>query len=202
MPAVQEIVPRYEFRVFAQNFGLVEDKLRHLARFERYRESVEFYLLSRAGGGDNTKIRDEKLDIKTLLRVERELEQWTVRLKTEFPLAPAGVTELFAILDVPAPELRRDQYSLARFIEELARPHAGLAVARVFKRRYGYKIGNCTAELADLLVNGAAIRTVAVESEDPDAVIETRTKLGLREYQNVSYPLALKRITGLQPPAD
>ena len=73
MPAVQEIVPRYEFRVFAQNFGLVEDKLRHLARFERYRESVEFYLLSRAGGGDNTKIRDEKLDIKTLLRVELPL---------------------------------------------------------------------------------------------------------------------------------
>ena len=199
---MQEIIPRYEFRVFAQNFGLVEDKLQRLAHFERYRESAEVYLLSRTGGDHNTKIRDGKLDIKTLLRVERGLEQWTVRMKTEFPLDQERVNELFAILGVTAPELRRDQYSSANFVEELARPHAGLAVARVFKRRYGYIIGRCTAELANLLVNGAAIRTVAVESEDPEAVIETRENLGLQEYPNVSYPLALKRITGLQPPAD
>jgi hypothetical protein len=53
--------------------------------------------------------------------------------------------------------------------------------------------------MADLLVNGAAIKTVAVESEDIAMVLQTQEMLGLREYENVNYLLAIKRIIGMEP---
>ena len=199
---MQEIIPRFEFRAFAQNFGLVEDRLHHLGQFEGYRESSEVYVLSTANHRDNVKIRYDKLDIKTLLKEQDGLEQWTLRCKAEFPLSDRAVAEAFDILGVGVPELPAGgDWAVERLLEQLLRPHPELRVAQVFKRRYGYQIDGCSAEIADLLVNGAAIRTVAVESEDPQAARRVRARLGLGEYPNVNYPLALKRITGMEPPA-
>ena len=35
---MENIIPRYEFRTFAQNFGLVEERMRKLAPCEKIRE--------------------------------------------------------------------------------------------------------------------------------------------------------------------
>jgi len=197
---MDNVIPRFEFRAFAQQFGLVEDRLRGFGTCERIRESCETYILSAADSENNTKIRDRLMDIKVLLRRDGELEQWTPRLKGAFPLpVDQLVEEVFPAFGVPAPRLQRTSYALAQLLEELVRPHPQLAGARVFKRRFGFTVNGCTTELAELLVNGAAIRTAAVEAEDPALVLETRQLLGLGEYQNVSYPLALKRILGMEP---
>ena len=197
---MENVTPRFEFRAFAQHFGLVEDRMRRSCPCERIRESCEIYILSAAENQNNTKIRDELIDVKVLLQRERGLEQWTPRMKGAFPL-PAGtiVERVFPAFGVPVPQLRRASYTLVQLLEELVGSHPQLAAARVFKRRFGFTINRCTTELADLLVNGAAIRTAAVEAEDPELVLETRQLLGLGDYENVSYPLALKRIVGMEP---
>ena len=69
----------------------------------------------------------------------------------------------------------------------------------MFKCRFGFTINGCITEIAELLVNGAAIRTLAVESEDREAVLRTKEMLGLGEHENVNYPLAIKRIIGMEP---
>ena len=80
--------------------------------------------------------------------------------------------------------------------------HPELALARVFKRRFGYTINGCISEIAELLINGAAIKTMALESADIKTVLKVRQKLGLHEYENVNYLLAIKRILGMEPPGD
>lgn len=199
--SVQEsVTPRYEFRAFAQSFGLVEDKIRSFSACEKYRESREVYILSADNNENNTKIRDKRMDIKVLEKKEQGLEQWSPRMKGEFPMAVATLRdEVFTAFGVSVPQFERSRYTLSQFLNEVIKPHRDLSAAQVFKCRFGFTVNGCITEMADLLVNGAAIKTVAVESEDIAMVLQTQEMLGLREYENVNYLLAIKRIIGMEP---
>lgn len=197
---MDEIVPRYEFRAFAQSFGLVEKKMRQLAPCEMIRESSEVYIVSAGTSLSNTKIRHNVMDIKVLVREEQGLEQWRPSLKAEFPLAADVIRqEVFPAFAVSVPELVRPAYTLDQLVEEIVRPHPQLTAAQVFKRRSGFMVSGCIAEIAELLINGAAIKTAAVESEDVEAVVKAKEMLGLQEYENVNYLLAIKRVIGMEP---
>jgi hypothetical protein len=74
--------------------------------------------------------------------------------------------------------------------------------ARVFKQRFHFTIENCLVEINELLINGAAIRSVAVEATDAAAVLRVRDMVGLQPYENVNYLQAIKRILGLAPLPD
>jgi hypothetical protein len=194
------IIPRFEFRAFAQNFGMVEEKIRTLAEFEKFRESSEIYILSAANNHNNTKIRNNMMDIKRLVKEEKGLQQWEPKMKAEFPIMVNIICdEVFPAFDAAVPEFHRPEYTLAQYLEDIIKPHPELALAYVFKRRYGYSIKGCHAEIADLLINGAAIKTLAVESVDVEAVLTVKATLGLQEYENVNYVLAIKRIIGMEP---
>jgi hypothetical protein len=107
------VIPRYEFRAFAQNFGLVEDKIRRFSRCETYRESLEIYVLSAGNSENNTKIRDDKMDIKVIVNEEQGLEQWAPRMKAEFPMAVETIRdEVFPAFGVPVPEFERSRLLL------------------------------------------------------------------------------------------
>jgi hypothetical protein len=67
---MDKIIPRYEFRTFAQNFGIVETKMRKLSQCSMIRESQEIYIVSAANNENNTKIRDIKMDIKRVIGME------------------------------------------------------------------------------------------------------------------------------------
>ena len=197
------IQPRYEFRNFAQNYGRVEEKIRQLSKLERFRESNEIYILSAVNNKNNLKIRFDTLDIKVFVREAKGLQQWNPHLKVQFPLQTAVIrNEVFPSLGVAVPQFNQSEYALAQFLEDIVLPHPELVLARVFKRRFGYTINGCISEIAQLLVNGAAIKTLAVESENIDAVLKAIEMLGLQEYENVNYLLAIKRILGMEPPAD
>ena len=194
------IIPRYEFRAFAQNFGLVEDKIRSYSACEKYRESGEVYILATDNSENNTKIRDDRMDIKVLVKKEQGLEQWSPRMKGGFPMAVELIgDEVFPAFGVSVPQFSRARYTLDQFLNEVITPHRDLSAARVFKRRFGFTVYGCMTEMAELLVNGATIRTVAVESEDREAVLQAKEMLGLHEYENVNYLLAIKRIIGMEP---
>jgi hypothetical protein len=73
-----------------------------------------------------------------------------------------------------------------------------LAVAYVWKTRHAYTVAGCITEVAEIKVNGASIQTICIESEDAGKVLEAKKLLGIdSNVENVSYPLALKRIMGL-----
>jgi hypothetical protein len=178
----------------------VEDKIRSFSRCEKYRESREIYVLSVGNNENNTKIRDNKMDIKVIVKEEQGLEQWAPHMKGEFPMVVETIRdEVFPALGVPVPRFERSRYTLDQFQYELIRSHKDLSAAQVIKRRFGFTVNCCITEIADLLVNGAAIRTVAVESEDPEAVLHAMEILGLGAYENVNYLLAIKRIIGMEP---
>ena len=121
-------------------------------------------------------------------------------MQGKFPLPRQVIRdEVFPALSAAVPEFKRSEYSFEQYLEEIIQPHPALMVAKVFKRRFGYTINGCISEVAELLINGAAIKTIAVESLDVGAVLQAIEILGLQEYENVSYLLAIKRILGMAP---
>ncbi|MFL6221736.1 MAG: Ppx/GppA family phosphatase [Actinomycetes bacterium] len=62
---------------------------------------------------------------------------------------------------------------------------------RAHKRRVRYRLGACLAETAQVEADGRTQPTVAVESEDPAAVLAAVRRLGLDGQVNTSYPRAL-----------
>ncbi len=142
--------------------------------------------------------RSRNLALPELARKVRV--RWNPRMKGEFPMAAAVLqTDVFPAFGVDMPGLKRDTYTLEQYLDEIIKPHPQLLAVQVFKRRFAFTVNGCITEMAHLLVNGAAIQTVAVELEDVDAVLEAMEMLGLTAYENVNYLLAIKRITGLAP---
>ena len=197
---MSEIIPRYEFRTFAQNFGIVETNMRKLSKCEMIRESSEIYIVSATNDENNTKIRDNKMDIKVLVEKNQGLEQWNPRMKGEFPMKKDIIQkEVFPAFGVNDPQFERDEYTLEQYLEEIIVPHEQLAAVSVFKRRFAFTINGCITEIAQLLINGAAIQTVAVELEDVGAILKAVDILGLNDYENINYLLGIKRIIGMAP---
>ena len=83
---MSQIIPRWEWRTFGDDLSEGEAKIKSMGT-PRERESKEIYILS-SKSNDNTKIRNELMDIKSPLRINEEngLEQWTVLAKSSFPI--------------------------------------------------------------------------------------------------------------------
>ena len=193
---MEEIVPRWEWRTFGNDLTRGEEAIREYPR-TRAKESTEQYILSSAGN-DNTKVRDELLDIKTLLRVNDDgLEQWTVLLKTGFPIHINKLALVYKAFDITFPYLDKDQYTSGEFINDLVGANDKLTIVEVGKKRLGYMINDCIVEIAEVAFNGKPFKTIAVEHTDPSLVIATVDKLGLRGYENINYINAMKAAEGI-----
>jgi hypothetical protein len=192
-----EIIPRWEWRTFGKEvFGESENLIRARAEAQ-VRKSGEVYILSKRSM-NNTKVRDDLMDIKTLKAVnEDKLEQWNPILKAAFPLGPDVLAKLFAAFGVLLPVLERPDYTLAQCLDELVRPQADLRVVHVAKERHGFLLDGCIVEIAEVTFDGVPFRTVAVEQEDPRRVIETVRSLRLDGYENINYLRAMKRAVGM-----
>lgn len=195
-----EIKPRFEFRSFAQNFGIAEVKMRKLSKVEKIRESNEIYIMSAGNNENNTKIRDALMDIKVFVKEEKGLEQWNPRMKGSFPMKADMIkNEVFPAFGVELPELKRDEYSLEQYLEEIIKPHSKLVPVHVCKRRFAFTVNECIAEIAEVLINGALIKTINLESTDIEAILKAKEMLSLNEYENINYLMAIKRIIGMEP---
>src|SRR5262245_24733510 len=158
------IVPRWEWRTFGAHFGIAETRFAELTA-GAVQESDELYFLG--GFGANVKVRDDPMDIKGLREVHADgLGGLETAMKQAFPLPAADVTRVFASLDLAAPQLGRDAYTLDQFIGEVIAPSGKLQPVRVHKRRVRYTVGGC-----DVRAEGKATRTIAIEAEDAAAVV-------------------------------
>jgi exopolyphosphatase / guanosine-5'-triphosphate,3'-diphosphate pyrophosphatase len=192
--------PRYEFRVFAPDLSWMEARIRTLAPLGRYRESLETYLLVPGRNEVNLKIRDGALELKRLIERRRGLEQWRPEFRLDLPAdGPALAEHLKALvnlgqrLDEGGPRDAEDLFAL------LAEAQPGVATASLFKKRFGFVLDDCLAEVVEVLINGARLMSVALESEEPRAVLALRVKLGMEGWDNVSYVLAAERVLGRAP---
>jgi exopolyphosphatase / guanosine-5'-triphosphate,3'-diphosphate pyrophosphatase len=192
------IVPRWEWRTFGSSFGAADPVVAGLTP-TGVEESDELYLLSE--DGENVKVRAELLDIKLLREVDRRgLQRWEPTLKASFPLDAAAVAAAFEALHQPLPTLSRTAYSLDEFLDELVEPSGTIRVVSVHKRRVRYTIDECTGELSDIEIGGRHTRTLAVEAENPAAVMAAVTALGLGDRVNTSVPLGLTSLIDDAPP--
>lgn len=197
---MEAVKPRFEFRTFAQSFGMVLTKMRRLSKCEGIRESGEIYIMSRGNNENNTKVRDDLMDIKVFVQEKQGLEQWNPRMKGKFPMKAEMIRdEVFPAFGVEVPEFARDEYTLAQYLDEIILPHKDLSAARILKHRFAYTVNGCITEHARILINGAAIETVAVESTDLEAILEAKKMLGLEDHENVNYLIAIKRVLGWEP---
>jgi hypothetical protein len=196
---VVSVIPRYEFRIFGNDLAKYESKINKLSQKEKTRRMDSVYLLTPWKRKNNVKIREGVMDIKVLEQEHLGLQQWNPFLVGEFPLdADVIKTVVFPALGVESPVFERKKYSLKQFINEVVTIDPDLAVAYVWKTRHAYTVAGCITEIAEIKVNGAAIKTICIESDAPDKVIEAKGLLGIgSKVENVSYPLALKRIMGL-----
>jgi exopolyphosphatase/guanosine-5'-triphosphate,3'-diphosphate pyrophosphatase len=179
-----EIIPRWEWRTFGSSFGAAEG---HFAAMEPtgVQESDELYLVSNTNA--NVKVRFDLMDVKVLVETDADgLEQWRPIMKAQFPVPQPEVARIFDALGEQPPPLARDTYTLDQFSAELA-PSAGLRPVNVHKRRVRYKVGGCTSEVSDVVADGVATRTIAIESEDAAAVVAAVKSVELWNYVNTSY---------------
>lgn len=197
---MSEIKPRFEFRAFAPDFGIVETKMRQLAPVEKIRESLEIYIMSAGNNENNTKIRANLMDIKVFVQQQQGLEQWNPRMKGEFPMPVATIRdEVFPAFGVALPKFNREIYTLEQYLNEIIKPHPDLVAVNVFKRRFAFTINNCIAEIGEVFVNGAKLMTANLESVDVDAILKAKEMVGLAPFENVNYLLAIKRVIGMEP---
>lgn len=183
------IVPRWEWRSFGQRFGAAPSRLGALTPVE-VQEGDEVYLLT--GAGDNVKVRAGLMDIKILRETDADgLEQWMPAMKAAFPLSAFDAGLVAQALRLPVPAGWQGSDTLDDLLAALAAAGGGIRRVNVHKRRVRYRVGGCTAELSDVVANGKPTRTIAVESEDAQAVVRAVGELGLEGYTNTSYPRGL-----------
>lgn len=196
-----ETVSRYEFRIFGTCLGLAEQRLRSLAPCESINESREIYLLGYATGAErNIKIRDGKLELKRLIETHQGLERWQPAGQWAFPVALDTLRDTLHLDNIlnqahtlPA------MLSGSDLLRLVATAEVPLYRANVYKCRFRFSFPDCRAEFDQLRVNDAAIESIAIESANPQAVLELQATLRLEDCENQSYPLAISRILGITP---
>ncbi len=66
------------------------------------------------------------------------------------------------------------------------------------KERSIYVINLAIVEIAETTFNGVPSRTVCVEHEDPQNVINTVRQLSLDGFENINYIKAMKKAVGME----
>ncbi len=194
---MQEIIPRWEFRTFTNDLGTAEENIRKFPE-GKTRESDEIYILSEVSM-DNTKVRDDLMDIKTLQQVnEDRLEQWLPIMKGTFPLPTAEIEKVFKCFKVAVPKFERSEYTFEQYLNEVIAPSSLLKAVNVHKKRTGFTINNTIVEIAEVTVDGKTVKTAAVEMEDPGLVIKTVKEVGLDKFPNINYLRGLKNLVGMK----
>ena len=192
-----KIIPRWEYRVFAEDLGAVETNIR-AHDCTRELDSAEDYIICRTNG-NNVKIRDGLLDIKQLENVNDDtLEQWMPVLKVGFPCPADEAAKIFSAFGLARPGMTRDEYTYDQFIEEIVGGDDDLAVVKVVKKRFGFMIREAIVEVAEVGFNGVPLKTAAVEHIDPGLVMDVARELGLDAFANVNYIKAMKRAVGME----
>ncbi len=193
-------IPKYEFRIFGQSFGRLEEVILQKASFKKEQFNEEIYLLTAVENENNVKIRNGKMDMKILEEHFEGLEHWTQYMIGDFPMSKEVINNtVFPALGIPAPTFEREEYTLQQFLNELVYFDPDLFVAYTMKHHRNFFWNQCEIEITQVWVNGAYIKTLCIESPEYEHVLRAKKALYIDDgEENVNYPKALKRIMGLE----
>lgn len=199
MSEYENVKPRFEFRTFATSFDeAILNCVRNEHQCSGFRQSDEIYIMSQNNSVNNTKLRDNKMDIKCFVKEVQGYEQWNPHAKFQFPLAASRIKdELFPSFSIECPRLEREEYTQDQFVSEIIDAHPLLSGARVKKRRFSTTIENCIAEYAEVFINGAKLLSISIESTELDDLNRAKKLINLDHYVNINYLVAIKRVIGM-----
>jgi exopolyphosphatase / guanosine-5'-triphosphate,3'-diphosphate pyrophosphatase len=184
-----EVIPRWEWRVFGTGYSSAERALAALTP-EPVEETDEIYLVGPAE--NNVKIRNALLDVKLLREVDADgLQRWEPVLKQTFPVSRTDIAGVYDALGIA--ESPRDMLTVEDFLDAVG---SAVRVVRLHKRRTRYALSGCRAEIAEVTTDSHQTRTIAVESEDPSAVVSAIRSLDLADGVNTSYQRGLAALVG------
>ena len=187
---------RYEYRSFAPVLGNVEQRLRSAGGQPETRTSAEIYLLSRPDERYNYKIRDGRLELKLLEGYHGPLERWAPQPAHEFPIDDAILAKgLVASLELPAGLPPGAGHSVEVLVDAF-RGVPGAVAVDVFKRREGFQLDGCIAELVQVTVAGHTTHSICVEGVDAARVLDLAERLGLAGLPNISYLAEVRSLQG------
>ena len=200
MNEYENVKPRFEYRTFQTNFDdEVIDAIRNKCQCTGFRQSEEIYIMSSGNSENNTKLRDNKMDIKCFVCNKEGYEQWNPLAKFKFPLCSKRIkNELFPAFSVECPGLDRDEYTQDQFLHEIVDLHPRLIGAKILKRRFATSVENCIAEYAEVEINGASKKSISIESTEIEDLNKAKLFLKLDRYENINYLVAIKRIIGME----
>jgi len=201
MKSEAESSPRFEFRTFGKNFTEAVQRMRLLSvpvpEKVKERYSEEIYLVSEKNDISNIKIRDRKIDIKTLVQCINGLEQWQPLFKADFPVTREILEkQIFPAFQTIMPVYINAQYSMNGFVDMISN-QPGIQAIDVHKHRFGYVVNGTICEVASVIINGVRVSTISSESTEVDDIKKTIIELGLSDVENINYTQAIKRIIGM-----
>ncbi len=178
----------YEYRVWGE-YPKARKMLAKMATDQSREQYDDCYLLVDDLGW-NAKVRDRSMKVKQLIAEKHGFESWTSDWYKKADGVPAPFDELFT-------ELRLDRRSKGKSFD-LSKAAAKLEddVARVVfvsKDRRRYRIGELRAEVTDVEIEGTdeALRTLAIEGSDLEALVALREELGLKDVPNMAMHVAI-----------
>ncbi len=170
-PAEPVFMPRWEWRTFA---GSLPETVHGIAdvRSTSLRLREDTYLLQ-INSGHETTIRKGALRIKKLRVVDAYgLELWYPVFEAPFPLHRDDIKAVFRVWQLPVPEFMGNAYGEGRFLEEIILPNANFRVAHVKKANRQFAFQYCSAELADVRVDGVALETFCLRNENGGRILD------------------------------
>ncbi|HEY7160263.1 MAG TPA: hypothetical protein VH815_03350, partial [Acidobacteriota bacterium] len=87
-------------------------------------------------------------------------------------------------------------YSYDEFME-MIQQHPDLQAVHVHKQRFGYVVNDTICETGVVLINGAKVQTINLESTDVEAMKKTIKEIRLEDIENINYLQAIKRVIGM-----
>ena len=187
------VVPRWEWRTFRKEFGEIEKNIKENEIISQ-KESSEIYIVSKKSD-ENIKIRDGKINIKSLLKTdENNLEKWTVLLKAQFPITITESELIYQAFNLTLKSAAKEKFSLNEFLDSFVRTEKNLQIVDVSKKRFGYSINECAVELSEVKINDIQTKTIAVEHINSKIVTNTVKMLNLSGFENVSYIREIKSL--------
>ena len=192
---------RYEFRTFGQDFAAAAYRMARLSEPvpERFwqRQSQEVYVVCGRDNHYNIKLRNALLDIKSRIQISGVLEQWKPVVKAGFPVSKDVLkNDIFSCFPYESPPLNNKTYTAEEFLE-IAKKMPDVHIARVHKERHGYRVNGAICEVASVLINGARLSTISVESPSAEEVMMTLADIGINDFENINYVEAIKRVIGV-----
>ncbi len=174
--------PRFEYRVWGKH-RRARKLLGKMASAETFERVTDCYLLVDDPTW-NAKLRGRKLKIKQLVAERKGFERWVARKHRSSDTAPSPFDELFDGVDLE--ELLDGGVEALHSVLDGMDPELGVRAVFVTKHRRLFEVGSLKAEATDIEIveTKEVLRTLAIEGDDVDELVELRRALGLRDQPN------------------